>query len=114
MSCEYAALGVEYATRARLVPLVAAAAALARIPPTNRFTPTRLIRRIRLSYLSILSTDLVDNADGEGSRQVEPCELPPAGFRVPPLLLRELAPLLALERLRAAVSAALEPCLLAL
>src|SRR6185503_15725395 len=96
MSCEYAALGVEYATSARFVPLVAATAAPARVPPTKRITPTCLMRCIHLSYLSILSTDLVDIADGEATRQGESADLPPAGLRVPPLLLRELPPLLAL------------------
>src|SRR6187401_1110190 len=69
MSCEYAALGVEYATSARFVPLVAATAAPARVPPTKRITPACLMRCIHLSYLSILSTDLVDIADGEATRQ---------------------------------------------
>src|SRR5215212_3469439 len=64
ISCAYAARGVEYATRVRLAPLVAAVAPPATAPATNRIPTDRLMRCIRLSYLSILSTDLVDNADG--------------------------------------------------
>src|SRR6188508_2250909 len=44
----------------------------------------------------------------------ESADLPPAGLRVSPLLLRELPPLLALERLRPAVAPALQPGELAL
>jgi hypothetical protein len=73
----YASFGVEYATR---LTLVFSEAALAGRPttaatrtavPTTGNTKAKQIRRIRVTYLSTLSTKMVENTGGVGRRQVD-------------------------------------------